>query len=168
MASEEIFTDSAEETTNLGRSLAERLSVPALILLKGELGAGKTTLTKGIIAGLGAAREEDVTSPTFNIVHEFQTVHEFRTAGARPTKVYHVDLYRLEGTHDLESIALDDLLAEPCIAIVEWSERLTLRCAWPIVRVELDHEGGDRRRIRVSGLEAFPSPIGKGAVQIQP
>jgi tRNA threonylcarbamoyladenosine biosynthesis protein TsaE len=152
MATEEILTTSAEETTNFGRSLAECLAAPALILLKGELGAGKTTLSKGIIAGLGAAREEDVTSPTFNLVHEF------RGAGARPAKVYHVDLYRLDGLQDLESIALDDLLAEPCVIIVEWSERLMLRCAWPIVHIEIDHDVGDRRRISVSGLEAFPSP----------
>jgi tRNA threonylcarbamoyladenosine biosynthesis protein TsaE len=67
-----------------------------------------------------------------------------------PTKVYHVDLYRLEGTHDLESIALDDILSEPCIAIIEWSERLTLRCNWPLIRIELDHAGQDARRIHIS------------------
>jgi tRNA threonylcarbamoyladenosine biosynthesis protein TsaE len=152
MPSEDVLTLSAEETTELGRRLAARLSPPALVLLKGDLGAGKTTLTKGIIAGLGAAREEDVTSPTFNLVHEF------RTPEPESIKIYHVDLYRLDGVHDLESIALDDLLAEPCIAIVEWSERLNLRCTWPIVRVELNHDGADHRRIRITGLEAPASP----------
>jgi len=142
MAVEEIVTNSAEETTEFGRSFAARLCAPVLVLLKGDLGAGKTTLTKGIISGLGAAREEDVTSPTFNLVHVF------KTQSNPPVKVFHVDLYRLEGTHDLESIALDDILAEPCIAIIEWSERLTLRSAWPIIRVELDHAGQDSRRIR--------------------
>jgi tRNA threonylcarbamoyladenosine biosynthesis protein TsaE len=137
-------TSSSEETTEFGRALAARLTSPALILLKGDLGAGKTTLTKGIISGLGAAREEDVTSPTFNLVHVF------KTQSSPPVKVYHVDLYRLEGAHDLESIALEDILSEPCIAIIEWSERLTLRCAWPIIRIELDHAGHDVRRIQIT------------------
>jgi tRNA threonylcarbamoyladenosine biosynthesis protein TsaE len=143
MAPEEILTNSAEETTEFGRALAKRLVSPVLVLLKGDLGAGKTTLTKGIISGLGAAREEEITSPTFNLVHVF------KTQSTPAVKVFHVDLYRLEGAHDLESIALEDILAEPCIAIIEWSERLTLRCAWPIVRIELDHAGADRRRISI-------------------
>jgi tRNA threonylcarbamoyladenosine biosynthesis protein TsaE len=143
MFPEEILSNSAEETTEFGRSLAANLHAPVLVLLKGDLGAGKTTLTKGIISGLGAAREEDVTSPTFNLVHVF------KTQSSPPTKVFHVDLYRIEGTHDLESIALDDILSEPCIAIIEWSERLTLRSAWPIVRIELDHAGRDSRQIRI-------------------
>jgi len=144
MPPEEILTHSAEETTEFGRNLSARLKAPVLILLKGDLGAGKTTLTKGIISGLGAAREEEVTSPTFNLVHVF------KTQSSPPTKVYHVDLYRLEGTHDLESIALDDILSEPCIAIIEWSERLTLRCSWPIIRIELEHAAQDTRRIHMT------------------
>jgi tRNA threonylcarbamoyladenosine biosynthesis protein TsaE len=145
MFPEEFHTTvSAEETTEFGRALAARLKAPALVLLRGDLGAGKTTLTKGIISGLGAATEEDVTSPTFNLVHVF------KTQDSPPVKVYHVDLYRLEGMHDLESIALEDILSEPAIAIIEWSERLTLRTNWPIVRIELDHAGEDARRIRVT------------------
>jgi tRNA threonylcarbamoyladenosine biosynthesis protein TsaE len=144
MPPEEILTKSSEETTEFGRTLATQLNAPVLVLLKGDLGAGKTTLTKGIISGLGAAVEEDVTSPTFNLVHVF------RTQSTPPIKIYHVDLYRLEGTHDLESIALEDILSEPAIAIIEWSERLTLRTNWPIVRIELEHAGDDARRIRIT------------------
>jgi tRNA threonylcarbamoyladenosine biosynthesis protein TsaE len=144
MPPEEILTHSSDETAEFGRTLAGRLKAPVLVLLKGDLGAGKTTLTKGIISGLGAAREEDVTSPTFNLVHVF------KTQSMPPVTVFHVDLYRLEGTHDLESIALEDILSEPSIAIIEWSERLTLRSDWPIVRIELDHAGEDLRRIRVT------------------
>ena len=151
MLAEEFQTSSAEETTEFGRRLAARLSVPTLVLLKGDLGAGKTTLTKGIIAGLGAAKEEEVTSPTFTLIHLFQR------EGAQPIKVYHADLYRIEGAQSLDSLGLDDILSEPCILIVEWSERLTLRSDWPVVRIEVDHLGGDRRGIRVSGLEAFPA-----------
>jgi tRNA threonylcarbamoyladenosine biosynthesis protein TsaE len=144
MPPEEIITHSAEATTEFGRNLAARLKEPVLVLLKGDLGAGKTTLTKGIISGLGAAREEDVTSPTFNLVHVF------KTQSLPAVKVYHVDLFRLEGAHDLESIALEDILSEPAIAIIEWSERLALRCAWPIVRIELEHAGNDARRIKIT------------------
>jgi tRNA threonylcarbamoyladenosine biosynthesis protein TsaE len=136
-------TVSAEETTEFGRAFAAELRSPALVLLRGDLGAGKTTLTKGIISGLGAASEEDVTSPTFNLVHVF------KTQSSPPVKVYHVDLYRLEGTNDLLSIALEDILAEPGIAIIEWSEHLSLFSAWPVFRIELEHAGQDRRRIRV-------------------
>jgi len=159
MQSEEITTSSAEETTEFGRALAARLTAPALVLLKGDLGAGKTTLTKGIISGLGAAEEEEVTSPTFTLIHVFQR------PGAQPLKVYHADLYRIDGAQGLESLGLDDVLSEPCILIVEWSERLTLRSDWPIVRIELEHLGGDSRSIRVTGLDAF-STTGKAATRI--
>jgi tRNA threonylcarbamoyladenosine biosynthesis protein TsaE len=154
MLPEEILTESSDETMNFGRTLAAQLTAPVLILLKGDLGAGKTTLAKGIISGLGAAREEDITSPTFNLIHVFQT------QGPEPVKVYHIDLYRLEGTHDLESIALEDVLAEPGIAIIEWSERLTLRCSWPVVRIEFEHRGGDARAIRVTDLETTVGSTG--------
>ena len=145
MFPEEFHTTvSAEETTEFGRAFAAQLKSPALVLLRGDLGAGKTTLTKGIISGLGAATEEDVTSPTFNLVHVF------KTKDSPPIKVYHVDLYRLEGTNDLLSIALEDIMAEPGIAIIEWSERLSLFSAWPVYRIELEHAGQDRRRIRIT------------------
>lgn len=150
MFPEEFHTTvSADETTEFGRTLAAQLKSPALILLKGDLGAGKTTLTKGIISGLGAASEEDVTSPTFNLVHVF------KTKSAPPIKIYHVDLYRLEGTHDLLSIALEDILAEPGIAIIEWSEHLSLFSAWPVYLIELEHAGHDRRHIRIK----YPRPL---------
>jgi len=152
MAAEQIITGSAEETIEVGRKIATRLETPSLVLLRGELGAGKTTLAKGLISGLGAAREEDVTSPTFTLVHVFGGAGAAEN-GAR-AKVYHADLYRIEGEHDLASIGLDDALAEtqPCVVIVEWSERLTLRSEWPTVRIELEHAGGDLRRIHVQGL----------------
>jgi tRNA threonylcarbamoyladenosine biosynthesis protein TsaE len=137
-------TSSAEETTQFGRDLAANLSAPLLVLLKGDLGAGKTTLTKGIISGLGAAREEDVTSPTFALVHVFHR------STPNPLKIYHVDLYRVEGTRDLESLGMEDLFADPAIVIVEWSENLTFPTAWPIIRIELRHKGGDTREILVS------------------
>ena len=162
-ATEEIVTSSAEETMAAGRALAERLEPPALVLLKGELGTGKTTLAKGLISALGVAQEEDVTSPTFTLVHAFQRRGDHDLAPGRtamPTvsspsfKVYHVDLYRIENSHELETLALEDVLGdtEPSIVIVEWSERLTFRSDWPVIRIELEHLGGDVRRIRIMGL----------------
>lgn len=139
MSSSDFLTRSAEETLARGRELARSLHPPLLVLLSGELGAGKTTLAKGIISGLGAAREEQITSPTFTLVHQF--------TGA--VKTYHVDLYRIEGFHDLETLGLEDLFAEPAIVLVEWPEKLKFETGWPSVRISLSHEGEEVRRIRI-------------------
>src|SRR5580700_12209397 len=153
MTAKDFITNSAEETIGMGREIAGKLRPPVLVLLKGDLGAGKTTLTKGIISGLGAAREDEVTSPTFNLVHEFRA-NNF--AGSEPflnaCKVYHVDLYRIESLHDLESLGLEDALSEKAIVIVEWPEHFTFRTDWPRVEIRLDHAGGDSRRIAIQGL----------------
>ena len=155
MNPEPIITESADETLAIGRALAGRLAAPVLVLLKGDLGVGKTTLVKGIISGLGAAREEDVTSPTFTLVHVFQTPNGAAADQKQSPKVYHVDLYRVEGQHELESLALEDVLGslEPGIVVVEWSERLTIRSDWPLVRVELEHLGDDKRSIHIHRAE---------------
>jgi tRNA threonylcarbamoyladenosine biosynthesis protein TsaE len=133
---EEIITRSAEETTNWGREFSKRLTAPVLVLLTGDLGTGKTTLTKGIVSGLGAANEDDVTSPTFTLVHVYG-------------KVYHADLYRIESFHDFETLGMEDMFSTPSVAILEWSERFPLQSPWPQVRVRLEHLGGDARRITV-------------------
>jgi len=135
----EVVTHSSEETIRCGRELGAQLVRPVLILLSGDLGAGKTTLTKGIVSGLGVAEEEEVTSPTFTLVHRY----------GRDARVYHVDLYRIEGARDLDTLGLEDLFAEPAVVIVEWAEKLTLRIDWPIVRVHLEHAGDDTRRISI-------------------
>jgi tRNA threonylcarbamoyladenosine biosynthesis protein TsaE len=137
---EEVLTHSAEETTAWGREFAKNLQPPLLVLLSGELGSGKTTLTKGIVAGLGAASEDEVTSPTFTLLHEY---------GAKQ-KIYHGDLYRIENFHDFETLGLEDAFAEPSIIILEWSENFPLKAPWPQVRLRLEHAGGDARRIVLS------------------
>ena len=142
MPIKEFITHSSEETIAKGREIASNLGPPVLVLLKGDLGSGKTTLTKGIISGLGAAKEEEVTSPTFNLIHEF---HDH-------CKVYHVDLYRIESFHDLESLGLEDALSEKAIVIIEWPEHFTFRTDWPSLEIRLDHAGGDSRRISISDL----------------
>jgi tRNA threonylcarbamoyladenosine biosynthesis protein TsaE len=136
---EEVITHSAEETTLWGREFAKRLTPPALVLLTGDLGTGKTTLTKGIVAGLGAANEDEVTSPTFTLVHVYGSTN----------KVYHADLYRIETFHDFETLGLEDMFATPSVAILEWSEKFPLLSPWPQIRVRLEHLGGDARRITV-------------------
>ena len=136
---EEIITHSSEETTHWGREFAKRLKPPILVLLTGDLGTGKTTLTKGIVSGLGAAAEDDVTSPTFTLVHVY----------GKAAKVYHADLYRIETFHDFETLGMEDMFASPTVVILEWSERFPLPSPWPQFRLRLEHLGGDSRRITV-------------------
>jgi len=136
---EEVITRSAEETIAWGRKLAERLQAPLLVLLTGELGSGKTTLTKGIVAGLHAAQEDEVTSPTFTLVHEYGS----------GKKVFHGDLYRIENFHDFETLGLEDVFATPAIVILEWSEKFPLKTHWPQRALHLEHLGGERRLITV-------------------
>lgn len=137
MPSREIVTNSSEETILRGREIGSRLKAPALVLLSGDLGAGKTTLTKGIASGLGAADEDEVTSPTFTLVHKY----------GRGAPVYHVDLYRIADFHDLETLGLEDVFSEKAVVIVEWPDKLTLRTDWPVVRIRLEHVAEDTRRI---------------------
>jgi tRNA threonylcarbamoyladenosine biosynthesis protein TsaE len=134
---DEVITRSAEETIAWGRQFAANLRPPVLVLLSGELGSGKTTLTKGIVAGLSAASEDEVTSPTFTLLHEYGS-------GQR---IFHGDLYRIENFHDFETLGLEDMFAAPAILILEWSEKFPLKTPWPVVRVHLEHLGGDSRRI---------------------
>jgi tRNA threonylcarbamoyladenosine biosynthesis protein TsaE len=135
-----VITNSAEETTAWGREFAKKLAAPVLILLTGDLGSGKTTLTKGLVAGLGAANEDDVTSPTFTLVHVY----------GKEKKVYHADLYRIESFHDFETLGMEDMFTQPGIAILEWSERFPLTAPWPQIRIRLEHLGRDQRRITIS------------------
>jgi tRNA threonylcarbamoyladenosine biosynthesis protein TsaE len=137
--SEEVITRSAEDTTLWGREFAKRLKPPVLVLLTGDLGSGKTTLTKGIVAGLGAAKEDEVTSPTFTLMHVYGSTN----------KVYHGDLYRIESFHDFETLGFEDVFVSPAVVILEWSERFPLPSPWPQVRLKLEHLGGDTRRITV-------------------
>jgi tRNA threonylcarbamoyladenosine biosynthesis protein TsaE len=146
VAEREILTRSSEETIAQGREIGARLKAPVLILLSGDLGAGKTTLTKGIAAGLGAAREDDVTSPTFTLVHKYEG----------STRVYHVDLYRIEDLHDFETLGLEDIFSEQAVVIVEWPDRLKLRTDWPIVRIRLEHVAEEVRRIVVERSDESP------------
>ena len=136
------MTHSPEETIVFGRDLAMELQPPCLVLIEGELGSGKTTLVKGLVAGLGAGREEEVTSPSFTLVHEY---------GGAP-KVYHVDLYRVETEAELSTLGLEDLLGPLSIVLIEWGGKLAQRSLAPGIRVKLEHLTGENRRITVERL----------------
>jgi tRNA threonylcarbamoyladenosine biosynthesis protein TsaE len=137
----ETITHSAEETIAFGRKLAAELSPPLIVLLRGELGAGKTTIVKGIAEGFAAASADDVTSPTFTLVHEFR--------GPRAT-LYHIDLYRIDTARDLESLGLDDLLAPNCILLIEWGEKFPRFARDRNVEITLEQVGETERRIQVN------------------
>ena len=143
MPSREYLTHSSEETIELGRKLAAELQPPMLVLLSGDLGAGKTTLTKGIASGLGAAHEQDVTSPTFTLVHRYD--------GA--TRVYHIDLYRIGNFHDLQTLGLEDVFSEKAVILIEWPERMTLRVNWPVAKIHLEHVDEETRRVTVQSYD---------------
>lgn len=142
MPAVEILSRSTKETISRGRELAASLRPPLLVLLTGELGAGKTTLAKGIISGLGVAAEEDITSPTFTLIHTF----------TGRVKVFHVDLYRVSDVHDFDTLGLEDLFAEPAIVLIEWPARMRLRTDWPVLRIALDHVAEDVRKITIAEI----------------
>lgn len=113
MQSQTFLTRSEDETIALGRKLAPELI--GVVLLIGNLGAGKTTLAKGIVEGRGAAAADDVSSPTFTLIHQYGA------AGDAP--VYHVDLYRLDEAREVENLGLQDLFADGKLVLLEWAER---------------------------------------------
>ena len=135
------ITHSADETIAFGRKLAGLLSPPLMVVLRGDLGAGKTTLVKGIAEGFQAARAEDVTSPTFTLVHEYRG----------PTaNLYHIDLYRIDTERELETLALDDLLAPDCILLIEWGEKFPRLQRDQNLEIALERVGEIERRIQVT------------------
>jgi len=144
-------TTSGEETRALGRELAQVLPPRGLVLLIGDLGAGKTTLAQGIVEGLGAAREEEVSSPTYTLVHEY----------GDPVRVYHIDLYRLDSVEQVRGVGYEDILERDALVLVEWGERFPQ--LFPDKRVEIrlrTVDDGDTREISITGLEHLESGIG--------
>ncbi len=138
----EFVTHSAEETIELGAKLARQLPQSCLLVLEGELGSGKTTLVKGIVSGLGVARQEEVTSPSFTLVHEYGVER----------KVYHADLYRVEGAREQATLGLEDLLEQEAMVIVEWGEKLIDQDVNARVRIHMELLEGEDRRVTIEGL----------------
>jgi tRNA threonylcarbamoyladenosine biosynthesis protein TsaE len=139
MSTQEYITHSAEETIAVGRQLAAELSSARLVMLRGELGAGKTTLAKGIAEGLQAASHEDVTSPTFTLIHEYR--------GPEVT-IFHVDLYRIETQRELDTLGLDELIAEQGnLVLLEWGEKFARFEKERDVEIRIERKGEQERRI---------------------
>jgi tRNA threonylcarbamoyladenosine biosynthesis protein TsaE len=137
----EFITHSADETTDLGRRLAGELAPPKLVVLRGELGAGKTTLVKGIAEGFRAASQEDVTSPTFTLIHEYR---------APDVTVYHVDLYRVDTQRELETLGIDDLFDERSVVLIEWGDKFPRFLRERDVEIAIERLGESDRRIRLT------------------
>jgi tRNA threonylcarbamoyladenosine biosynthesis protein TsaE len=131
-------THSAEETMRVGRELAATLRPPQMLILRGDLGAGKTTLVKGIAAALGDHAEDDVTSPTFTLVHEY---------GGGGTMLYHLDLYRLEKEAELSTLGIDEMQRPDALVLIEWGEKFPSLMARADGEIALEHAGGDVRNI---------------------
>lgn len=132
-------THSADETIAFGRELAKQLAPPKLVLLRGDLGAGKTTMVKGIAAAFDAAEQEDVTSPTFTLIHEYR--------GPKVT-VYHIDLYRIETERELATLGIDELLREDhSLVVIEWGEKFPKFVRERDVEISFERLGDTDRKI---------------------
>ena len=142
----EMLSRSPAETHKLGIQLARQLSPPSVVLLRGLLGMGKTTLTRGVAEGMGMADPSLVSSPSFTLVNIYQ--------GRCP--IYHVDLYRLSGEREISSTGIEEFLGKEGVTIVEWSDRLPYRVD-SSVEVEIEDAGGDTRRIKIC------NPVSSGA-----
>jgi tRNA threonylcarbamoyladenosine biosynthesis protein TsaE len=138
--SREVITHSAEETVAFGLTLAELLAPPKLVVLTGDLGAGKTTLVKGIAQAFQAAKEENVTSPTFTLIHEYCGPSAY---------VYHIDLYRVDTQRELDTLALDDLRSENSVLLIEWGEKFTRFQRERDVEIVIARTGENERKIRL-------------------
>ena len=142
MSAQEYITGSAEETIALGRQLAAELRSARLVMLRGELGAGKTTLAKGIAEGLQAAAHEDVTSPTFTLIHEYRGTE---------VNIFHVDLYRIERQRELDTLGLDELIAEQGnLVLLEWGEKFARFEKERDVEIRIERKGEQERRLTVT------------------
>ncbi len=145
MSTKELTTHSPEETIALGRKLAIELTPPRLVLLRGDLGAGKTTLIKGIAEGFHAAKQENVTSPTFTLVHEYR---------GPDVNVYHIDLYRVDTPRQLETLGLDDLIADNSVLLIEWGEKFPRFVRERDVEIAIERTGENDRRFLITADSA--------------
>jgi len=141
----QFTTHSGADTIEVGRKLARLLKPPQLLLLRGDLGTGKTTLVKGIAQALDAAEPDEVTSPTFTLLHEYDGALD-----GRPVKLFHLDVYRLEGERQLETLGLDELLTPDALVLVEWGEKFKSIRKKSTGEIAITSAGGDARKITVS------------------
>lgn len=140
-AKQEFTTHSAEETIALGQKLSAQLLPPKLVVLRGDLGSGKTTLVKGIVEGFTAALSKEVSSPTFTLVHEYR---------APRAEIYHIDLYRVETARQLETLGLDDLISARSILLIEWGEKFERFGRERDLEIAIESLGEDKRKITLT------------------
>lgn len=141
----EFTTQSSADTIEVGRQLVRLLEPPQLLLLRGDLGTGKTTLVKGIAEALDAAEADEVTSPTFTLLHEY-----IGTRDGKEIKLYHLDVYRLEGERQLDTLGLDELLTPDALVFVEWGDKFKSIRKRATGEVVIASAGGDARKITVT------------------
>jgi tRNA threonylcarbamoyladenosine biosynthesis protein TsaE len=140
--SEIFLSHSADETIELGRKLAARMRAPMLVLLRGDLGAGKTTMVKGIAEAFEAASQDNVTSPTFTLIHEYR---------GPDVSVYHIDLYRIETERELATLGLDEMLNDPQnVVLIEWGERFPRLVRERDMEIAIERLGEEERKITVT------------------
>lgn len=136
----ETITHTAEETIEFGRRLAAKLAPPKVVLLRGDLGAGKTTMVKGIAEGFDAASQDDVTSPTFTLVHEYR--------GPNVT-VFHIDLYRIDTEKELATLGLEDYMRDDSVVLIEWGEKFPRFLRERDVEIAIERVGENARKINL-------------------
>ena len=137
MREKRFKTRSVEGTLALAERIAEMLTPPKLVILRGEVGAGKTTLVKGIAAAIGAATEDDVTSPTFTIVHEYE---------GTKVRLFHLDLYRLETEEQIAVLGLDEMAGyDNALVLVEWGDRFESIVSRADGEITIEHGEDDER-----------------------
>ena len=141
----EFTTQSDVDTVELGRKLARLLAPPQLLVLRGDLGTGKTTLVKGIAQALDAADPDEVTSPTFTLLHEYDGALD-----GKPVKLFHIDVYRLEGERQLETLGIDELLTPDALVLIEWGEKFKSIQKKSTGEIAISSIGGDARKITVT------------------
>jgi len=138
-------TRSVAGTLAIAQTIAEILTAPRVVVLRGELGAGKTTLVKGWVEALGAGSTDEVTSPTFTLVHEYQ---------GPKVKVYHLDLYRLETERELATLGMEEMAAEPdAVVLVEWGEKFGSVMERADAEIQMTVLEGDERGLWVRWRE---------------
>ena len=135
-----FHTNSADETVGLGERLAAELPAKAVVLLIGNLGAGKTTLAKGIVKGLGAAQPDEVSSPTFTLIHEYSPA------------VYHIDLYRLDRPAQVATLGLEEIFDRQAVVLIEWGERFPELMPADRVEIRLRADGENSREIEITSV----------------
>jgi tRNA threonylcarbamoyladenosine biosynthesis protein TsaE len=140
----QVETQSEDETIELGARIALQLPLKATVLLIGNLGAGKTTLAKGMVRGRGAGQPEEVSSPTFTLIHEYGTA------------VYHIDLYRLDQPEQIANLGLDEIFDRDALVLVEWGERFPNLMPIDRFEIRLTPTGETSRVIEVSQPLAKP------------